>query len=114
MIHNSVLYSDQLINSLDDRFKGQCSGAYDVNYSTCCSNGECNEGEGKDIKTIFEEMGILTLCSFQYQMIFMIYFLLGQCITDEYCNGNLVCMTSGNMQCPAYNDNQLNGCCASP
>ena len=64
MKHISALYSDQLINSLDDRFKGQCSGAYEVNYSTCCSNGECNEGEGKDIKTIFEEMGILTLTLF--------------------------------------------------
>ena len=47
MIITMIILIKNNNNSLDDRYKENCRGAYDINQLNCCNDGKCEEGEGR-------------------------------------------------------------------
>ena len=61
------LFTNIILTSTDDRFDKNCRGGYDLDLTTCCSSGNCREGEGRtktitlNILSYWLKLGRLTL-----------------------------------------------------
>ena len=99
----------------DNRFSSRCNGAFVIDDSMqCCHNDNCDEGGGI-LLYLSLIMNLYLLFPNLVRDVSRFFFILGDCNTDDHCNGNLICMQSEVMKCPAYHGQATNkDCCMFP